>query len=90
MHSVGGIGWEHDDHRTAVDVRKFVSLCEGIGAEIDAESVAVREPDRGAIADGLRGISRHGFMGVRPTSFAGVRFDQLGQHLGIDVVALTR
>jgi hypothetical protein len=85
---VGGIGWEHDDDGTAVDVRQFVRLREVVRRQIDPEPVAVRVPDGGRVADGLRGIPDHRLVGVSPTAFPGVRFDQLGEHVGVDIVAI--
>ena len=88
--SVRGIGWEHDDDGTTVNVGQFVRLAQCVRAKIDPEPVAVRETDAGSIAYGLRGVARHRFVGVRPTAFASLCPDQLGEHVGVDIVTLTR
>lgn len=87
---VRGIGWEHHYYGTAVDLRKFVRFSECVRAEVDPESVAVRMPDAGTIAGGLRGVAYHRLVGVSPASFARLCPHQLGEHLGIDVIADSR
>jgi hypothetical protein len=72
---VRGIRWEHHDDGAAVYVRKFVGFGEGVRAEIDPEPVAVREPDGGAVAHGLRGVARYWLVRVRPTALALVGAD---------------
>jgi hypothetical protein len=86
---VGRIRREHDDDRSAVDVGEFVGFGKSVGAEIDAETVPVCISHGCRIADGLRGVARHRFVGVRPAAFALVGADQLAQHVGVDIVALT-
>jgi len=88
FHSVRGIGWEHDDDRTAIDFGEFVGLAQCVRAEVDPKPVAVRESDGGTIPGGLRGIPDHRLVRVCPASAPRLCPHQLGQHLGIDIVAI--
>jgi hypothetical protein len=88
--SVGAVAWEDDNDRAAIHVSEFVGFCEGVGGQIDAEPVPVREPDGGRVADRLRGVADDGLMGVRPASAPRLCPHQLGEHLRVDVITLAR